>query len=50
MVHEPRWELHPNMGGHEEHILEEVRMKQHLKHLSWHEVHYFYEDKNYGFF
>lgn len=24
MVHEPRWELHPNMGGHEEHILEGV--------------------------
>ena len=24
MVHEPRWELHPIMGGHEEHILEEV--------------------------
>ena len=24
MVHEPRWELHPNMGGREEHILEEV--------------------------
>lgn len=24
MVHEPWWELHPNMEGHEEHILEEV--------------------------
>ena len=24
MVHEPRWELHLNMGGHEENILEEV--------------------------
>ena len=24
MVHEPRWELHSHMGGHEEHILEEV--------------------------
>ena len=24
MVHEPWWELHSNMGGHEECILEEV--------------------------
>jgi len=24
MVYEPRWELLPNMGGNEEHILEEV--------------------------
>jgi len=24
MVHEPRRGLHPNIGGHEEHVLEEV--------------------------
>jgi len=24
MVLEPKWKLHPNMGGHEEHVLEEV--------------------------
>ena len=31
MVHEPRWELHPIMGGHEEHILEEVRRLLQIK-------------------